>query len=127
MTEEQRERAFPIHIELGEKADDIEITPKGVKKGKKRVVYPTLYIANVDGLQNIPAEGCMLVDFKRRNLSVNENSNGETTASVELEIRTICLEEEEEDEDTDDMIDKMYKKAKKVVGDDNEDDDEHRL
>lgn len=124
MTEEQRERAFPIHIELGRESDDIEITPKGVKKGKKRTIYPTVYIADVDGLQNIPVEGCMLVDFKRRNLSVNENDKGDTTASIELEIRTICLEEEEEDEDTDDMIDKMYKKAKRVVGDDKDEDEE---
>lgn len=124
MTEEQRERAFPIHIEVGRESDDIEITTKGVKKGKKRMVYPTLYIADVDGLQNIPAEGCMLVDFKRRNLSINENDQGETKASVEIEVRTICLQEEEEDTDMDDMIDKMYKKAKRVVGDDKEEDEE---
>lgn len=124
MTEEQREKAFPIHIELGDEATELELTSKGPKKGKKRMVYPALYIANVEGLEQIPEEGCMLVDFKRRNLSINKNEKGDTTASVELEVRTICLEEET-DEDTDDMIDKMYKKAKRVVGDDDEDEDEN--
>lgn len=122
MTEEQREKAFPVHIELGHEAEGIEMSSKGIKKGKKRTIYPSLYIGGVDGIDEIPEEGCMLVHFKRRNLTVNKNDKGESNASVDLEIHTICLEEES-DEDHDDIIDKMYKKSQRKVGDYEEDED----
>ena len=117
MTEEQREKAFPIHIELGREMSNVDMfSPSKTKaKGKKKMVYPSLFISDIEGLEEIPDEGCMLVHFKRRGMSINKDDKNKTTASVELQIKTICLQDEE-DEDTDDMIDKMFKKSQKHVG-----------
>ena len=122
MTEEQREEAFPIHIELGRKMPKIEEVMEARNDSGK--IYPTLYLSNVKGLEDLPEEGCMLVDFKRGSMTVHRNKDGKTTCSVEIECRTICLQDEDGDED--DIVDYLFKKQakKKALEENTEDDDE---
>lgn len=123
MTEEQREKAFPIHIELGNEMSSIGFDGKKSGKPQKSTIYPTAYISGVEGLEKIPDEGCMLVHFKRNGLTVRKDGNGKSTASVELELHTICLEDEA-DEDVDDIVDSLYKKATNKSEDSEESEDE---
>jgi hypothetical protein len=128
MTESEREKEFPIHIELGKTAEINELTPafKSGSKGKKNKYYPTLYISDIEGLEGIPEEGCVLIDFKRRSINVRTTQDGKTTTSVELEVRTICMPDDYESEgDMDDVVDKMMKKSNsKKSEEDDEDDNE---
>ena len=128
MTESQREKEFPVHIELGKTAEFGETAPaiKPESKGKKKKYYPSLYISDVEGLEGIPEEGCVLIDFKRRSINVRTDQNGKTTTSVELEVRTICMPDDYESEgDMDDVVDKLMKKSNsKKSEEDDEDDNE---
>lgn len=130
MTESQREKEFPVHIELG-KTPEITLSEpvpasKSESKGKIKKYYPSLYISDVEGLEDIPEEGCVLIDFKRRSINVNTNQNGKTTTSVELEIHTICMPDDYESEgDMGDVVDKLIKKSNsKKSEEDDEDDNE---
>lgn len=121
MTEHERQQEFPIHIELGKESDFPSFGED--KKSNKKTMYPTLFIGGIKGLEKLPKEGCMLIDFKRRSMTIN-NVKGESTCSVELECRTICLPEEYEDNDSaDDIVDDLYKKSRKKSRKD--DDDEY--
>ena len=127
MTESEREKEFPIHIELGKSADmgDFPMTGKSDSKGKKKKFYPTLYVSDVEGLEDIPEEGCILIDFKRRSINVRKSDSGKTTTSVELEVRTICMPNDYESEgDMDDVVEKMVKKSSRKSEEDDEDDNE---
>ena len=127
MTESQREKEFPVHIELGKTAEigELAVATESESKGKKKKYYPSFYISDVEGLEGIPEEGCVLIDFKRRSI-VRTDQNGKTTTSVELEVRTICMPDDYESEgDMDDVVDKMIKKSNsKKSEEDDEDDNE---
>lgn len=126
MTESQREKEFPIHIELGKAADmdNFPIAAKSLSKNNKKKFYPTLYISDVEGLQGIPEEGCVLIDFKRRSINVRTTQDGKTTTSVELEIRTMCMPDDYESEgDMDDVVDKLIKKSNSKKSDEDDEDD----
>lgn len=102
LSAKEREQAFPIHIELGKgpgEGLDIppEPAPRGTKKGKPRKYYPTVYIDNMPGLEALPKEGCMLVDFKRVRMNIDTPTDGEPTTGVTLELRRLCLPEEADD------------------------------
>jgi len=114
MNESEREAAFPIHIELGSKRPEMlgVSVMKAEKEDKPKKVYPRLFLSNIEGLDKLPEEGCMLVDFKRKHMTVSKNDEDEPTHSVELEIRTICLQDDESD-DPDDIIDEMTAKVMK--------------
>lgn len=105
MSESEREKAFPIHIDLGRKESGMAMPamPAGAKKGKARTYYPTVYIDAIPGLEQLPKEGCMLVEFRRKRLSIEEGADGEDTAGVTLEIRALCLPEEMAEEAMDDL------------------------
>jgi len=127
MTESEREKEFPVHIELGKTADmgDFPMPGKSDSKGKKKKFYPSLYISDVEGLEDIPEEGCLLIDFKRRSINVRKNDAGKTTTSVELEVHTICMPDDYESEgDMDDVVEKMIKKSNRKSEEDDEDDNE---
>ena len=127
MTESEREKEFPIHIELGKSADmgDFPMAGKSDSKGKKKKFYPTLYVSDVEGLEDIPEEGCILIAFKRRSINVRKSDSGKTTTSVELEVRTICMPNDYESEgDMDDVVEKMVKKSSRKSEKDDEDDNE---
>lgn len=104
LTPKERETEFPVHIDLGKKESAMggslamQANPSG-KKGKPRTVYPTAYIDNVPGLEALPKEGCMLVEFRRTRLNIDTPENGEDTAGVTIELRRICLPEGEDMED----------------------------
>jgi hypothetical protein len=128
MTESEREKKFPIHIELGKTAEigELAMNTKSESKGKTKKYYPSFYISDVEGLEGIPEEGCVLIDFKRRSINVRTDQNGKTTTSVELEIHTICMPDDYESEgDMGDVVDKMIKKSNsKKSEEDDEDDNE---
>jgi hypothetical protein len=126
MTESQREKEFPVHIELGKTSEFGELAPniKSESKGKKKKYYPSLYISDVEGLEGIPEEGCVLIDFKRRSINVRTTQDGKTTTSVELEVRTICMPDDYESEgDMDDVVDKLIKKSNSKKSDEDDEDD----
>ncbi len=66
LTPEEREEAFPIHIELG-------------KTGKGKVTYPVVFI-DAPGLEQLPEKGCALVEYVR-----HEDGS--------IEMRRFCLAE----------------------------------
>jgi len=106
--------AYSNEIDLGRKEPDLgEIKPASPagKKGKPRVFYPSLYIDNVEGIPSLPKEGRMLVEFRRKRMSVEENMDGKETAGVTLEIRKLCLPEDMAEEG-DDMASAMKDFAK---------------
>ncbi len=109
LSAEEREEAFPVHIELGRKANGMDL-PDG-KKGKSKMVYPKVYIDAVPGIEQLPAKGCMLVEFVRDELRIGKDSAGAT-----IELHTICLMESEAEGDYDDLGDKLgdYLKDKKT-------------
>lgn len=123
MNESQREKAFPIHIELG-RTMGVPVPDEATSKPSKEKFYPTIFVSDVEGLEQLPKEGCILIDYKRRSLSVREE-NGKVTASVELEIRTMCLPEEYGEEDADEVVESLTKKAFSKKDDDDDDEDDN--
>jgi len=93
MTDAQRSAAFPVHIELGKKETNLPVSPSG-KKGKPKMYYPTTYIENVPGLENLPEEGCMLVHYRRTRLTIETPEDGKDSAGATLELRRLCLEKD---------------------------------
>jgi hypothetical protein len=95
LTDKEREAYFPVHIELGKKESEIGGTemprPPGTKRGKSRKFYPTIYIDSTPGLEQLPKDGCMLVEFRRKRISIEENGDGDDAAGVTLEIHALCL------------------------------------
>lgn len=95
MTEKERESEFPVHIDLGKKEDNsgvfspASLAPAG--KHTPKVYYPMLYIDGVDGLDQLPKEGCILIKYRRKKLSLDEGSDGEDKTGAMLEIRALCL------------------------------------
>jgi hypothetical protein len=124
MNEKQRERAFPIHVDLGKKMNETQpAMPMDAVKGtpEKKKYYPTVYISDIPGLEDLPEEGCILVDYKRRSITINKR-DGEATCSVELELRTICMPDDYDgSEDLSDIVDDLMSKS---VGKSDEDEDE---
>ena len=125
LSEKEREAEFPVHIELGTEPGKGN-SPMAMPENPKKKYYPTLYISGVKGLDQIPEEGCALIDFKRRSITVSDRE-GEKSGSVELEICTLCLQpEDEKSEDggehdaMNDMVDSLAQKA----GVNTEEDDE---
>lgn len=125
LTESQREKAFPIHLELGRSLNEtVSPAPEKPKKGKGKKYYPTLFIDSVAGLEQLPEEGCILIDYKRRSMTVSQR-DGKATCSVELEIRTLCLPDEYEDtNDAEELVDELAKKAYRQHEDAEDDGDE---
>ncbi len=82
LSDKEREQAFPVHIELGTKGSDYPMpaSPSG-KKGKPKMHYPTVYIDSVPGLENLPEEGCMLVDYRRTRLTLETPEDGKDSAA----------------------------------------------
>lgn len=95
LNEKEREAAFPVHIDLGHKAPEMAV-PGDSKRSdtKERVYYPTLYIEGVKGLEQLPKEGCILIEFRRKRLSIEEREDEQETAGVTLEVRALCLPED---------------------------------
>jgi hypothetical protein len=107
---------FPNEIDLGKKANDGPMMPSETKGKKDRKYYPTLYLNDIGGLENLPAEGEAVIYFVRRGLTIRKPGAGEkgsTQVSVDLEIRKICLPDAEEGEPDDkgDLIDELAEKA----------------
>lgn len=111
---------FHSEIDLGREVNDggaeMLRAPKG---GKKRKVYPVLYIENVEGLPMLPKEGCAMVKFRRTRMSVEENGNGDESGGVTLEIRRLCLSDDMED--SEDLEGAMKKAFKSETDDEDED------
>lgn len=102
---------FPHEIDLGREEPDYG-APKPVETEsprKARKFYPTLYIDAIEGMPALPKEGCMMVKFRRKRMSVEENMDGKETAGMTLEIRKLCLPEDmaEEGEDMQDAMKKF--------------------
>lgn len=114
---------FPIHIDLGKMPEDgpesPEIASDSGKKTKRKPYYPTLYISGIEGLGDLPKDGCALIEFHRNRVAIETPEDGKDGGSVELQIKTICLMEpkEGEGEDLKDMLAKGLKKAGVDVGD----------
>lgn len=110
-TEHYQGDEFPIHIDLGKMPDESGPEVASPGKGKKRKpYYPSLYISNIKGLEDLPKDGCALIEFHRGNVSVNTPDDGEPSSSVELQIKTLCLMEPSGDGE--DMKSAMAKFAK---------------
>lgn len=69
LTADEREKAFPIHIEMGDSTANFTV-PK------------------VPGIDQLPDSGCALVEFKR-----SDDDNGD----IVLMISTICLPKSQDD------------------------------
>lgn len=121
---------FPIHIDLGKMPDENSPVAESAdgKKAKRKPYYPTLYISGIEGLGDLPKDGCALIEFRRKRMSVDTPEDGEDTGSVELQIKTICLMEPK-DGDGEDLASVLAKGLKEKgvdVGDaapDDEDDE----
>jgi|DEB19_MinimDraft_2_1074335.scaffolds.fasta_scaffold00282_4 hypothetical protein len=128
MTEQQREKAFPIHVELGRRANEgaiPEMSDGMANKSKNKKYYPTVYISDIAGLENLPEEGCILVDYKRRSLTINQRDD-KTTCSVELELRTICMPDDYDgSDDLSDIVDDLASKSARKKDSDEEDDSDN--
>jgi hypothetical protein len=114
MTSHEREAEFPVHIEVGKSMDKAlpKIMGEHNKKVKNKKYYPTLYISDIKGLEKLPKEGCILVDYVRKSMHIHEIDGEDPTCSVELEIHTVCLPEEQEDHNSaEDLVDDLAKKA----------------
>jgi len=137
LSAKQREAAFPITIELGKKESEmmnaVPMKESGGGRGKKskpRTYYPTVYIDSMPGLEQLPKEGCMLVEFRRKRLSIEENIEGDETAGVTLELRALCLPEDgggmsdNDSEGASDMETAMRNAMKKTTSEKDDEDDE---
>ena len=129
MSESDRQKAFPVHIDLGHKVGDTSmpmVVGMKSKGAKPRMYYPRVYIDSLPGLEQLPKEGCMLVEFVRTKLSVNTPTEGKETTGVELELRALCLPEDMEEDLAETLSDafKAPRKSKKTeaYSDDGEDD-----
>lgn len=126
----ERARAFPIHIELGmaESGMNSPATPMRDdtgKHGKPKKHYPVVYIDGVKGLEKLPKSGCMLVEFRRRRLSLEENADGKETTGVSLELHTICLQgEQDEGGSLEDVMRRAGDKSSKADEDDETEEEE---
>ena len=135
MTSHEREAEFPVHIEVGKSMDKAlpKLMGEHNKKVKNKNFYPTLYISDIKGLEKLPKEGCILVDYVRKSMHIHEIDGEDPTCSVELEIHTVCLPEEQEDHNSaEDLVDDLAKKAGITKGGKNtkameqeEEDEEH--
>ena len=112
MNESERESAFPVHINLGTKGLGGLAVPE--VKPEERTHYPTLYISGVKGLEKMPPNGCMLVDYEVVGFHKSKGGPG----SIEIECKTICLQHDESAEDEESehdnagsIIDEMARKA----------------
>jgi hypothetical protein len=104
---------FPHQIDLGRDEPDYgpaAIPAETESPRKTRKFYPTLYIDAIEGMPALPKEGCMMVKFRRKRMSVEENMDGKETSGMTLEIRKLCLPEDMAEEG-DDMQDAMKKFA----------------
>lgn len=86
---------FPVHIDLGKTPDDTDM-PMPVSAGKNKApkkYYPTLYLRDISGLEDLPKDGWALIHFHRSDLSLRTPSDGEEGASAELQVKELCLPE----------------------------------
>jgi len=135
MTSHERESEFQVHIEVGKSMDKAlpNLMGEHNKKVKNKKFYPTLYISDIKGLEKLPKEGCILVDYVRKSMHIHEIDGEDPTCSVELEIHTVCLPEKQEDHNSaEDLVDDLAKKAGVAKGGKNskameqeEEDEEH--
>jgi hypothetical protein len=135
-------KMFPVEIDLCKDREvpdySAESTGKGPSKPKMKTVMdcPTLYIRGVQGLDQIPEDGYVLVKIHRNSLTKRtpgEGSGGMVSSiggsegdkdghDAELEIHEICLpaadgeadEEDDEDKDKGEFGDAMDKTAEKM-------------
>ena len=130
MNENERSEEFSVHIELGKKPNEgngpAMVSPAGKDGKKPKVYYPTLYLSDIKGLDQLPKEGCALIDFKVVS-TTSSMRDGKESTSCELEIHTLCLqpdggdgEKKDEYGDTESAIDAMAKKAGIDTGGDSE-------
>lgn len=122
------EASFPVKIDLGRKESrDMAIpmsaeSTKG-KRGKPRTFYPSLYVDAIEGLDQLPKDGYMLVKFRRKSLRIDEDMDGKEKAGVTLEIRQLCLPEDMAEEGADDL-DAVLSRYGKAANDTEESDEE---
>ena len=101
------------------------MTQEGGKKDKPKKYYPTVYIDAIPGLEKLPKEGCMLVHYVRKRLTLEDGADGEEQAGVTLELKRICLDGDAEDEEGPrDLAEAMGNSPEDYKADDNEDGEE---
>jgi hypothetical protein len=81
-----------------------------------------VYLDSVPGLEQLPKEGCILVGFRRKRISIEEGENGAESAGVSLELRHFCLPEDYPEEARGDLADAF--RAPSAAGEDKESGDE---
>lgn len=86
---------FTNEIDLGREDDLVATASSSSKnsKGQRRKFYPTLYIDGIKNMPSMPKEGCVMVKYRRKRMSVEESADGKETSGVTLEIRKLCLPE----------------------------------
>lgn len=104
MTTSERKSDFPVKIDLGRKETGVNfaaspMAPESGKKDNPKKYYPTVYIDAIPGLEKLPKEGCMLVHYTRKRLTLEDGADGEEQAGVTLELHRICLDGDAEDEE----------------------------
>lgn len=99
---------YPVKIELGKEVDDYQCEMASPKheKGKKRTVYPYLYLNGVEGIEDVPKEGHAIITFKRTSMTVRDR-NGEQDNSVELEIEDIHFQSKTKEDENEDIAEGM--------------------
>jgi hypothetical protein len=111
---------FPQKIDLGSKPDkcDMLMSASDANDCEPKIYYPSLYLPDAKGLEELPEDGWALIRFHRNSLNVNTRDKT-TKVSTELEIREICLPESEGDGD--DLATALQKIVKKPKPDEDDD------
>ncbi len=127
MKESDRNAEFPVHIDLGKtmKESSMGSPVSDQEADDKKKYYPTLYISDAPKeLADLPDEGCVLIKYKRKSVTVRTDADKKGAVSLDLEVQGICLPEDmkevaeggEEDGDMDSVVDSMAKKAGVIGG-----------
>ena len=108
INDSQEENAeYPVVISLGKPVEEYPVSPSNGKTGptkKKTIVYPCLYLSEIEGLDQIPNEGMALVYFRKKRVTEDMHTEGkEPEISIDLEIQELHVAEQSESESKDDM------------------------
>ena len=91
-------------LDCGRECESLKVSPEaGEAEEATRKIYPTLYLSDLEGLEDIPDSGEMTIKFSRKSRTITrETEEGETKneVSVSLEIKSITFDDSQGDKET---------------------------